>query len=390
MAYTLLAILIGLNLWASLRVGRHGDTPGQRKLLLWIGIWLIPFLGAWIATDHARPPPAWPGPCTPEQLGDAATDEAPLPHQLDHPGGTPFDLHAHMGLVNGYPLMDWPALAAWAGTAADPEQVRRLVEDGRRAWLLHLREVMSLDARLLENDEVFVLSSLEPRIALAMAEYVATTRRRITRLLPELAAYRLGEKPVVLVLDDEDAYYAYVSIYYPDEGEFATSGGMFIDAGCPHFVAVHADLAGIEPVIAHEMTHLALAPLRLPKWLDEGLAVNTEHRLAGTRRGMHTPQQLHQKHQRFWTAQTIQEFWSGRSFDRSDDGNLLSYELARIIVEQLARQWPDFARFVRSAQRQDGGAAAARAVYGAELGSVATALLEMPAQPGWDPQPAAW
>ncbi|MEY4750679.1 MAG: hypothetical protein RIQ60_2893 [Pseudomonadota bacterium] len=385
MACVLLALLIGFNLWASRRVSRHGDALGQRKLLLWIGIWLIPVLGAWIAADHARPPPAWPGPRPPEQPGDASADDAALPHQLDHPDGPPFDLHSHIGLVNGYPLMDWPALAAWAGTAADPEQARRLVEDGRRAWLLHLREVMSPDARLLENEEVFVLSSLEPRVALAMADYVANTRRRITRLLPELADYRSGEKPVVLVLDDEDAYYAYVSIYYPDEGEFAVSGGMFIDAGCPHFVAVYADLSAIEPVIAHEMTHLALAPLSLPRWLDEGIAVNTEHRLTGARARQQSAQQLHQQQQRFWTAQTIQEFWSGSAFLRSDDANTLSYELARILVDQLSRHWLDFAAFVRTAKRHDAGAAAALTVYAATLGAITTSLLELPADPAWEP-----
>jgi hypothetical protein len=42
------------------------------------------------------------------------------------------------------------------------------------------------------------------------------------------------------VLDSEEDYYRYVSIYYPSEGEFALSGGMFIHAGCPHFVVVRA------------------------------------------------------------------------------------------------------------------------------------------------------
>ena len=389
MAYLLLAALLGLNVWATRRVASHGDQLGHRRLLLWCGIWIIPVLGAWIAADHARPPPSWPGPRRAEHNAADDTAEPALPLELVGPQGDRFDLQVHMGLVNGYPLMDWAALAAWAGSAGEPAQVRGALEDGRRAWLLYLREVMSPDARLLENDEVFVLSSLEPRVALAMADYVVTTRRRITRLLPELAAYRSGEKPVVLVLDDEDEYYAYVSIYYPDGGEFALSGGMFVDAGCPHFVAVYADLAAIEPVIAHEMTHLALAPLELPRWLDEGIAVNTEHRLTGARARLHSAQQLHQQHQRFWNAKSIQEFWSGSSFMRTDDGNQLSYDLARILVDQLSRNWPDFAAFVASARRQDAGAKAALAVYASSLGAITTALLEMPQDPAWEPEPVS-
>ncbi len=89
----------------------------------------------------------------------------------------------------------------------------------------------------------------------------------------------------------------------------------------------------------------------------------------------------------FWNAQSIQEFWSGSSFMRTDDGNQLSYDLARILVDQLSRNWPDFAAFVGSARRQDAGATAAHAVYASSLGSLTTALLDMPPDPAWDP---AW
>jgi len=146
----------------------------------------------------------------------------------------------------------------------------------------------------------------------------------------------------------------------------------------------------IEPVIAHELTHSALAHLSLPKWLDEGLAVNTEHKVAGARRLDHTPQELHRMHIEFWNAERIQQFWSGASFDRTDDGNLLSYELARIVVEQMARQWDEFARFVACAKREDAGAASAHAHLSISLGSCAATLLELDSAPSCEPDPTAW
>jgi hypothetical protein len=227
-------------------------------------------------------------------------------------------------------------------------------------------------------------------VARATARYVTTTRQRIERLLPGMADFPVKEKNILLVLDDEDTYYRDVAQFYGEGGEFARSGGMFIHFGCPHFVLVAADLAAIEPVIAHEMTHNALAHLHLPTWLDEGLAVNTERRLKGAPPAQHTPAQLHGLHQRFWTPERMQEFWSGMSFQRTDDGNLLSYELARILVEHMARDWAAFTAFVKAAQRSDAGAQAAQDLLAMDLGRSVGALLDRDDTRGWAPDPSRW
>lgn len=150
---------------------------------------------------------------------------------------------------------------------------------------------------------------------------------------------------------------------------------MHIDAGCSHYATVKNDLRLIEPIIAHEMTHGCLGHLRLPAWLNEGLAVNVEQRIAPTP-SAHTPLQLHGKHAAFWGESEIQEFWAGKSFLRPDDGNLLSYALARLIVEQLSRDWEPFRRFVLAADSADAGAAAAKEHLGVDLGEFVCALLE--------------
>ena len=97
------------------------------------------------------------------------------------------------------------------------------------------------------------------------------------------------------------------------------------------------------------MTHLALAHLSLPKWLDEGIAVNLERRLTGLRDSLYTPKELHEKHLEFWNEQSIQEFWSGTSFQRTDAGNLLSYEQchAGLMLREHAEEDPDDAAHLR-------------------------------------------
>jgi hypothetical protein len=379
--YWVLLALLAVNIWATRSVRAVPDDWGVPKRMLIAGIWVIPFFGALIAKTQI-PTLASDG-TSPATHHPVAQPDAPS--HLTPDGMAPFCVEDHLALANGLPLLDWRALANWAQSAATPQAQALALEQGRHAWLLHMRNALSTAFHVHATDDAYILSTLVSHMAEATAQYVSKAKRRITRVLADLAQFPPHERSILIVLDTEEDYYHYVSIYYPEEGEFALSGGMFIHAGCPHFVVVRSDLSHVEPVIAHELTHSALAHLGLPKWLDEGLAVNTEHKVAGARARLQTPQQLHAMHQKFWNAQRIQEFWSGASFDRTDDGNLLSYELARIIVEQLARQWDSFARFVAAASYEDAGAAAAQAHLSIRLGAFVAALLEMEPAESWEP-----
>ncbi len=95
-------------------------------------------------------------------------------------------------------------------------------------------------------------------------------------------------------------------------------------------------------------------------------------------------------HLAFWNAETMQEFWSGQSFFRTDDGNLLSYELARIMVGHLAGDWNSFARFLAKANWEDAGVKAAQEELDVCLASMACAFLELPASGEWVPDARLW
>lgn len=140
---------------------------------------------------------------------------------------------------------------------------------GRRAWLTHFRDSLE-GMHLLETRDAWVLSSYEPGPTKAVAAYVSATRERILRLLEGIARFSPDEKSIFVALDSQEQYYQYVANYFPEDGEFAFSGGMYVNHGCPHFITVKQELYRLEPVIAHEMTHSAVAHLKLPLWLDEG------------------------------------------------------------------------------------------------------------------------
>ncbi len=381
----LLVVLLVINGKVTRQIVRSGEQ-GFRKAMLMGGVWVVPFLGAWLVKSNLQAAAA-------RADGHAeAGDAEPAPTHLQASGVAGFDVLAHLQNPQDLPQLDWPALDAWsqgAGSRA-PKAVAEALNQGRRAWLLHLRDALGTHMHLHEGADSFILSPLALSVASATARYVTTTRQRIDRLLKGIAHFPAAEKSILLVLDDEDTYYHYVAQFYGEDGEFARSGGMFIHFGCPHFVVVAADLAAIEPVIAHEMTHNALAHLHLPTWLDEGLAVNTERRLKGAPPAQHTAAQLHHLHQRFWTPERMQEFWAGTSFQRTDDGNLLSYELARILVDHMARDWAAFTGFVNAAQRSDAGTQAAVDLLGVDLGRSVGALLGMDSDAGLAPDPGRW
>jgi hypothetical protein len=295
-----------------------------------------------------------------------------------------FALGQHLLRHEGYPIPDWQAVQTWTTGFASPDLQGLAWTAIERAWLLHMRESLGLEFRVQESTTVLLLSSLETNVARTTIDYMERTLGRVIKLLDGIAEIPPLGKDILLVFNDDKSYYRYVSYYYPEGGEFAFSGGMHINAGCSHYVTVKNDLHAIEPVIAHEMTHGCLGHLPLPVWLNEGLAVNIEQRLTGVR-PTHTPQQLRSKHLAFWGTEEIQQFWTGESFLRTDDGNLLSYDLARLMVEHMGKDWEVFKQFALSVSQVDAGASAARECLGVELGELVCVLLDQRPSAAWEP-----
>jgi hypothetical protein len=305
-------------------------------------------------------------------------------------GLAPFPLQDHLQRHHGFSVADWAAARAWIGGRVPVSQRRAAWTACKRAWLLHFREVLGPRFNVEEGASAFLLSSLDTHVSRATLACIERTRRHIGAVLNGLVHAPERGKDVLIVFDTASQYCDYVLLHHKESGELAVSGGTYIDAGCGHFVTVKKELATMEPTIAREMTHGALHHLPLPAWLNEGIAVNTEQRLARAERPLRPPEQMRGKHLRFWDAGRIQELWSGRSFERTDDGRMLSYDLARILVERLSRPREPFKAFVRAAHLADAGAAAAYKHLGISLGTAVCALLERTPAPDWHPEPHRW
>ncbi|MFZ6770435.1 hypothetical protein ACO0LM_25545 [Undibacterium sp. Di26W] len=379
----ILLALLALNIFCIYRIKRALEPSFQRTMLL-ISVWVMPFIGGLFAlvglpkaAHQSRPLPT-------EKLSAGFIYEE-IPDLISLPGVTPFNLIEHITFQADIPVMNWAVFHAWLATINDAGLKRDARLQGQRAWLAYVKEGIGSHCYMYESEKTLIVSSSEPNVIEAGARFIEKNHARIAKLLPGVAQFPPDMKSILLVLDNEDMYYQYVSVYYPEGGEFAVSGGMFIDAGCPHFVTVLSDLLMIEPVITHEMTHSALNYLKLPLWLDEGIAVNVEFQLSPFLQGANSEKNLYARHLQFWDADRIQEFWSGASFSRSGESNTLSYDLARILVKNLSQDWQTFARFVTAAKKEDAGSRAALEILDLDLGVGVCALFDAQWESSWSP-----
>jgi hypothetical protein len=286
------------------------------------------------------------------------------------------------------PIPEWDELAP--PRTADHSKLHQFWDTAAFTWLVALGARLGKQYSIAESDEFMLLGALAERQKELALEYAEKTRRRILSVLQGIAADEGYGKCVMLVVHDQDTYYNYITNYYgdvPDTQELSFSSGVYINRGYGHFVFVADDLDRIEPVIAHELTHSLMAHLPLPAWVNEGIAVNTERRLWPRSRSPFTALELEEKFAKFWNASTIQEFWSGKSWLRPDEGNSLSYELATTFIGLIARDWSSFAAFVNAADIADGAEAAAQRHLGYSVAHLAEAVLG----PGdWAPDPERW
>lgn len=303
-------------------------------------------------------------------------------------GGQAFDVGGILASHEGLPHADWSRAYEWLQALPDAGRADAWLQC-ERAWLALLRDALGKDYRVHESERSLLLTALPPGQAKATLQFLDRSEARVQALLEELAAASDLGKEILVVFDDIDDYYRYISAFYPDEGEFGMSAGMYLNAGCGHFVTHGDELPLFEPTVVHEMTHSQLAHLPIPAWLNEGMAVNAEQRLTRLGADVWSVQHLEARHRRFWTPETIQDFWSGAAYLRPDEGSELAYDLGRLIVNGLGSDWAGFKRFVLAANLADAGASAAHDQLDVDLGEFVRLFLGR--QDGqWGPDPATW
>ena len=290
-----------------------------------------------------------------------------------------------MPIIDGFPRPDWDAISQLVHN--EPETTWQSGWEGWcKQWLEGVLEHLPESYRLEESENFFIVSAQEDRYVELLSKFLERTLGRILSSLDGIASDEGYGKHVVLMFDEQDRYYQYKSYFYPDEGEFILSSGTFLNAGYGHFAFPFMEMSEAEAVSAHELTHALLKHLPIPLWLNEGFAVTMEDEICGSS-PLRMESERFAEHAAFWNAETIQEFWSGKSYDRTDEGSSLSYELGRYCLRALAHDYDVFAAFANSASYQDGGEAAAIEYFGGSLGGV---IHQFFGDGDWEPRPQTW
>jgi hypothetical protein len=283
-------------------------------------------------------------------------------------------------MAEGFSRPNWKQIHDFVKKKVPKKDWEKAWEYVAEKWLHELAQDLGGAARIHRSGNFLCLSDLRSAAAQATVAYAERVVKLVRDTLKEAAWHGFSGKHVLLVFSDQDDYYSYVS-YYLKEGRHPLSGGVFLTGGYAHVAFPYVNARASEHVLVHELTHNLLCHLRIPTWLNEGLAVLIE-RLASLRPFL-LDKELVERHYAHWNEKNIQSFWAGTSYHIPGDDNELSYGLAEIFVNLLLGKGQEFVTFILKADWRDGGQDAALTIFGKGLEEVAGEFLG----PGdWRPQ----
>ncbi len=164
--------------------------------------------------------------------------------------------------------------------------------------------------------------------------------------------------PIALVaIEPKESYIDFTNSYFPDEGAFATSGGLYLNEGEDAFPLIAISAAtrhACEAAAAHELTHHALRGARLPLWVEEGFTQMMEERVVGAS-NFTLNSEMVSRQREHWSERDIDEFLEGSAFlSPEDDTQELAYHLSQWVVRGELTSRPDqFFRFARACRNGD-------------------------------------
>lgn len=296
----------------------------------------------------------------------------------------------HLHITQGFCYPDWDAIETFIEKSLPESEWSTAWESVSRTWVGHIGSQLGGDYRVYETPNFLVLSAAPMHIVRHACKSYEEALKYLSAALKGVACFDGFGKQVVLMFASLDDYYDYIAYFYPD-GEHPMSGGVCLSSsGYVHYAFPVIDYLSYRTNLVHELTHGTLLHLPLPVWLNEALAMRMENSICGTD-VFHFDQEIHEKHQAHWNHETIQQFWTGQSWNIPGDSFELSYNLAYILWRKIEvnLKVPQEAilTFISKANWDDAGQSACRASFSASLGDL---LSEFLGKGEWEPQPVTW
>ena len=302
------------------------------------------------------------------------------------------------------PYPQWETIGDWIVDNVAAEAFDEAYTQAVRLWFARFVRAAGSGLCATESPNFCALCPFEKSGRRWLLQTLESARRAILEALGTLAWSGTWGKQVALVLPPR--LYARYTSHYFDSDYMGRSAGLMITGGGFAHIAVQVmprwdSDQQMQRTMAHELTHNALCHLKLPRWLDEGIAMSFEDQLGGgevaladrlgaTFEGVGT-RALMAEFTDWWTPERVQGFWSGELWNSEQDERALCYELARLLF-RLIRQSADgnrahFRSFIGEAGADDAGEAAAQQYLGRSLGDLVMVIL---GEGDWSPEPVLW
>jgi hypothetical protein len=270
------------------------------------------------------------------------------------------EIAGFLSVEHGMPQIDWGAVETWIGRRnEEPAKHAGLRRAAAAAWLDEVRDALKEDHRRWRHEQVEGLGPMEGDAAIRIARGTDGAIATVTRALSRIR----GPEPIppiaLVALATTESYYSFVSHFHPEEGEWGTSGGMYINDGPDSFpvIALPTNLKwALEQTIAHELTHHALRGVELPLWVEEGITQMMEERVTGVP-NFKLDREMLERHRERWLESEMATFLSGEAFSSAEeDTQELAYHLSQLVVRGLldkdAEKFFAFARGCRQGERE--------------------------------------
>ena len=300
------------------------------------------------------------------------------------------DISEHLHIKEGFCHPDWAAISEIIEKRIPESEWNAAWETTSRSWLERIRKKLGGDYQVYETTNFMILSEAPMRVIKDACRSCEESLKQILVKLEGVASDEGYGKHVVMMFASLDDYYGYITYFYP-EGESPMSGGVCLGGeGYVHFAFPTTDYSSYRTVLVHELTHGCLGHLPIPAWLNEALAMRMEQVICGSDI-FHLDQEVYDKHTDHWNTETIQLFWTGKSWEIPGDSFELSYNLAQVlwrkIEADLVAPLPDIFQFILDAHYEDAGEAACQAIFNLSLGDLVTDFL---GEGAWAPEPNRW
>lgn len=267
-----------------------------------------------------------------------------------------------------WPIPDWDAIAESEPTDAIDEFWTAM----GGYWVDYVSAYLGHPYETYESKSFLLVSGRGKRESASIIRWLEEIQLKVANYLGPLLQQELYGKCPVFLFENDDEYYTYISHYY-DEGEYGNSGGIYINRGYGHFALPFNEYVSVKPAMAHELTHALVRSANMPLWLNEGIAQLCEEAVTGHLTFDYDTVKEHIGD--YWNSETIQAYWTGRSFQRADHGQVLSYHLAQAMTYRLMTNRSQFDAFALKATASDAGESALLEVFDTSLQTLVSSVL---------------